>query len=179
MSDAMDSLVNQGCAGQLVTCCFNMGDLEGEFYLGGNHKIPRHLCQVPHHDDPNHPDYRKVCNMIIQALAHGGKGIIAGCEAYRCEENGDIARCFNALGYVTAHNQPTAFAVDNDGTVTAVTCPPQICMVKSATPDFYRAQGLNPEHAGKVTVLDSNLVTYNQVGGESACLLYTSDAADE
>jgi hypothetical protein len=142
-----------------------MGDLGGEYFLGGNHKIPSNLTKVPSHDDHNHPDYKKPCCMGVQTVAHGGKHVIAGCEAYYCEDDGDYAKCFNALGFVTAYNQPRKLVTNDEGTVTAVTCPPMVCMVKSATEAYYREQGLDPNDAGQVLVLDSYLLTHKDLGG--------------
>ena len=96
--------------------------------------------------------------MSVHTIVHGGKHVIAGNEAYHCQKDGDLARCFNAHGFVLEYNQPEVKVHNADGTVTTVTCPPMVCMVKSATPAYYQSQGLNPDDAGSVEVIDLSLI---------------------
>jgi hypothetical protein len=144
-----------------------MGCLGGTYYWGGNNKVPTSFTKVPNYEDPNDPGYGRHGCMAIHTIVHGGKHVIAGNEAIDCEDDGDIAKCFNAHGFVPKHHQPEARVGNPGGTVATVRCPPMICMVKSATSAYYKPMGENPEDAGSVTVIHSQVITHRDVGGEA------------
>ncbi|MCP4311950.1 MAG: hypothetical protein GY790_11860, partial [Bacteroidetes bacterium] len=43
-------LHHTGCTNPFVAGFFNLGELQGTFYVGGNYKVPQHLTNVPYYD---------------------------------------------------------------------------------------------------------------------------------
>ena len=62
---------------------------------------------------------------------------------------------------ISKYNQPSREVIDDKGNYLLVTCPPMVAFLKSAPPEHYQEQGLNPEWARQIKIIGSKLLIHS------------------
>ena len=89
------------CTNVLNVGCWNYGDIQGVHYIGGHHKVPRWLTDIPQYADPEDPGHEQCGNPAFRMITEGSKHCSFGNEAYGFEDAEHISRCLNACGWIT------------------------------------------------------------------------------
>ena len=89
------------CTNVLNVGCWNYGDVQGVHYIGGHHKVPRWLTDIPKYADPEDPGYEQCGNPAFRMITEGSKHCSFWNEAYGFEDDEHISRCLNACGWIT------------------------------------------------------------------------------
>ena len=153
-------LAHTCCTNALNAGFFNLGELQGQFYVGGNQKVPQYLTNVPSYIDPDDERYKFRNCPTLRAIVEGARHLSVGNEAYGCQDGGNISRALEFHGYITKFDQPTRQCVDKHGKPETITSPPMVAILKSATPRHYVSQNLDPDWAGSITVIGSHVFTH-------------------
>ena len=151
-----------GCTPSFAITAWNCGAIGCQYFIGGHFKIPHMFADVPHSavNNPQERCYFEHQNHTMRAILECNKHASAGCEAYGFEEDGDVWRCMQARGFVSAWHQPTRVVTDSQGVKVTVTCPPLAAVPKSASPEYCRSKDLDPSWAGKVIVEDYKFLVH-------------------
>ena len=88
-----DAFKWSGCTGTLNFGCWNMGEIPGAHYTGGNNKVSQYLTDIPSCENAKDPRYLWHGNPALRFISERIKHASVGNEAYGFEDGGDIARC--------------------------------------------------------------------------------------